>query len=79
MIAIKHRIIFSLLFVVGMISLVGLALQESQAQESIPEIDKNQGISEFRSDGIEIVHYQDGSKLYRVSVEDGMSSSDDLR
>lgn len=47
--------------------------------ENQPEIDQNQGISEFRSDGVEIVHYEDGSKLYRASMHDGITTSDDLR
>ena len=79
MVPIKLRILFGIIFAVGMISLIGMAVQESQAEKSNPEIDQNQGISEFRSDGVEIIHYQDGSKLYRASMHDGISSSDDLR
>ena len=53
-------------------------LNEIQKNIEIPEI-QDQGVSEFRSDGVEIVHYQDGSKLYRASIHDGITTADDLR
>ncbi len=59
----------------GLGSLYALDLVSAQTDET----DQNQGVSEFRSDGVEIVHYQDGSKLYRASMHDGISTSDDLR
>lgn len=61
--------------VIGLGSLYALDLVSAQTDET----DQNQGVSEFRSDGVEIVHYQDGSKLYRASMHDGISTSDDLR
>lgn len=69
------------IFMVFLISIGTLVLFEiiPVSGESISEIDQNQGVSEFRSDGVEIVHYQDGSKLYRASMNDGISTSDDLR
>jgi len=60
---------------IGLGSLYALDLVSAQTDET----DQNQGVSEFRSDGVEIVHYQDGSKLYRASMNDGISTSDDLR
>ncbi len=60
---------------IGLGSLYALDLVSAQTDET----DQNQGVSEFRSDGVEIVHYQDGSKLYRASMHDGISTSDDLR
>lgn len=57
----------------GLGSLYALDLVSAQTDET------DQGVSEFRSDGVEIVHYQDGSKLYRASMHDGISTSDDLR
>lgn len=59
----------------GLGSLYALDLVSAQTDET----GQNQGVSEFRSDGVEIVHYQDGSKLYRASMHDGISTSDDLR
>ncbi len=63
------------IFAIGLTVLLFIPASADQS----PEIDQNQGVSEFRSDGVEIVHYQDGSKLYRASMHDGISSSDDLR
>jgi len=64
------------------VAVIGLGLGSLYAIDLVSaqtvEIDQNQGISEFRSDGVEIIHYQDGSKLYRASMHDGISSSDDL-
>jgi lipopolysaccharide export system protein LptC len=60
--------------VIGLGSIFALGLVSAQTVET----DQNQ-VSEFRSDGVEIVHYQDGSKLYRASMNDGISTSDDLR
>ena len=60
---------------IGLGSLYALDLVSAQTDET----NQNQGVSEFRSDGVEIVHYQDGSKLYRASIHDGISTSDDLR
>ena len=60
---------------IGLGSLYALDLVSAQTDET----DKNQGVSEFRSDGVEIIHYQDGSKLSRASLNDGISTSDDLR
>jgi len=66
-----------ILFTVAVIGfgLGGLFLVSAQTDET----DQNQGVSEFRSDGVEIIHYQDGSKLYRASIHDGISTSDELR
>lgn len=64
-----------ILLAVVVIGLFAVGLVSAQTDET----DQNQGVSEFRSDGVEIVHYQDGSKLYRASMHDGISSSDDLR
>jgi len=60
--------------VIGLGSIFALGLVSAQTVET----DQNQ-VSEFRSDGVEIIHYQDGSKLYRASMNDGISTSDDLR
>ncbi len=46
---------------------------------SVQAQNQNEELSEFRSDGVEIVHFPDGSKKYKVTMEDGVSSSDDLR
>jgi len=59
--------------VFGLFAFIGLVSAQTD------ETDQNQGVSEFRSDGVEVVHYEDGSKLYRASMHDGISSSDDLR
>jgi len=59
----------------GLGSLYAIDLVSAQTDET----KQNQGVSEFRSDGVEIIHYQDGSKLYRASMHDGISSSDELR
>jgi hypothetical protein len=69
MVPVKVRIIFGVLIAIGMISLAGMAIEESQAQKSIPEIEVNQQIS------VE-------DKIYRtihVELEDGIASFDDLR
>jgi len=59
--------------VIGLFTFIGLVSAQTD------ETNQNQGVSEFRSDGVEVVHYEDGSKLYRASMHDGISSSDDLR
>lgn len=62
---------------VGSVLVIGgsvYVLGQITTQAEIIETDQNQGVSEFRSDGVEIVHYQDGSKLYRVGIEDGVGS-----
>ena len=46
---------------------------------SVQAQNQDEGVSEFRSDGIEVITYQDGSKLFKATMEDGISSSDDLR
>jgi len=43
------------------------------------EIDQNQIIYELRSDGIVVLHYPDGHKLYKATMEDGMTTSDTIR
>jgi len=43
------------------------------------EIDQNQIIYELRSDGIVVLHYPDGHKLYKATMEDGMTTSDSIR
>jgi len=66
----------SVFVIAGSVYVLG---QMSVQAEPPIETDQNQGVSEFRSDGTEIVHYEDGSKLFKVTMEDGISSSDDLR
>ncbi len=63
---IRLEIIFGVIFALGMISLVGVAYQESQAIEPVIEIDQNQVEDEV-------------SITIRIQLEDGISSSDDLR
>ncbi len=46
---------------------------------SVQAQNQDEAVSEFRSDGIEVITYQDGSKLFKATMEDGISSSDDLR
>jgi hypothetical protein len=55
----------------GSLIFVGSTIEaESQTEESI---------SEFRSDGVEVVHQKDGSKDFKITIEDSVGSSDDLR
>jgi len=66
MVPIKLRIIFGIIFALGMISLIGMAIQETQAEKSTPEIDQNQVEDEI-------------SRTIIVKLEDGISSSDDIK
>jgi hypothetical protein len=68
-----------ILLAVAVIGLGGSLYALDLVSAQTVETDQNQGVSEFRSDGVEIIHYQDGSKLYRASMHDGISTSDDLR
>jgi len=63
------------IFAIGLTVLLFIPASADQS----PEIDQNQGVSEFRSDGVEIIHNEDGSKLYRATMHDGISTSDDIR
>ncbi len=55
----------------GSLIFVGSSIEaESQTDEQI---------SEFRSDGVEVVHKKDGSKDFKITIEDGVSSEDKLR
>ncbi len=62
----KLRLIFGILFAVGMISLIGFAYQESQAEDQVFEIDQNQVEDEI-------------GKLIIVKINDGVSSDDYLK
>lgn len=67
----KLRIIFGILFTVGMISLIGMVFQESQAQEEIPKNQEFENSSSQTDDQI--------GKLIIVKINDGASSGDDLK
>ena len=65
MVSKKLRIIFGVLFAVGMISVIGIGFEISQAQEPT-EIDQNQVDDEI-------------SQTIYVKLHDGISSSDDFQ
>ncbi len=65
-----------ILAVVATVALGSLVLVTSTIQA---ESQTDEKISEFRSDGVEVVHQKDGSKQFKVTIEDSVGSSDDLR
>jgi len=65
-----------ILAVVATVALGSLVLVTSTIQA---ESQTEEQISEIRSDGVEVVHQKDGSKQFKVTIEDGVSSEDKLR
>lgn len=65
MVSRKLRTVFGVLFAVGMISVIGMAFESSQAEKSTPEIDQNQVDDEI-------------SRTIAVHLQDGITSSDDI-
>ena len=68
--------ILVILAVVATVALGSLILVTSTIQA---ESQTDEQISEFRSDGVEVVHHQDGAKEFKITIEDSVGSSDDLR
>lgn len=55
-------------FVIAAIASLGLGIALVVAETS------NETITELRDDGVVVVHNPDGSKLYKVNIQDGLTS-----
>ena len=66
MVSKKLRLVFVALVSLGMISVIGMAIENSLAEQSINVIDQNQVDDEI-------------SRTITINIEDGISSSDDIR
>ena len=66
MVSKKLRLVFVALVSLGMISVIGMAIENSLAEQSINVIDQNQVDDEI-------------PRTITINIEDGISSSDDIR
>ncbi len=55
--------------ITGLIVTMGIAIAENEELQTVVELK-----TEYRDDGVVVVHYSDGSKLFKASMEDGIAT-----
>ncbi len=60
--------------ITGLIVTMGIAIAENESELPNPNVSIHMDYEVVRDDGVVVVHYSDGSKLFKASMEDGIAT-----
>jgi hypothetical protein len=60
--------------ITGLIVTMGIAIAENESELPNPNVSIHMDYEVVRDDGVVVVHYSDGSKLFKAGMEDGIST-----
>jgi len=66
-------LVVALIAIAAGIVTTGIAIAENEELQTVVELK-----TEYRDDGVVVVHYSDGSKLFKATMEDGITGSSDI-
>ena len=60
--------------ITGLAVTMGIAIAENQSELPNPNVSIHMDYEVIRDDGVVVIHYSDGSKLFKASMDDGIST-----